>query len=79
MYKVIKTIAVCVIIGGFFWIYGSIGANDYALFNGEYMPLSETIKGMMTGAGVSLAGWIVYRFTDRMSKRRNTGDARKKR
>lgn len=83
MYKVIKTIAVCVIIVGFFWIFGTVGANDYALFNREVMPLSETFAGIMRGAGVSLAGGLLYFFTAYIQyekgKRRNTDKESKKR
>lgn len=83
MYKVIKTIAVCVIIGGFLWMFGTVGADDYATFNGETKALSETFTGILRGVGVALTGGIIYFITAYIQyekgKRRNTGNASKKR
>ena len=67
MYKVIKTIGICLImVGGI--IFGYEGADNYVTYYGETMPLAATLESLFHSVGVAMAGVILYVFAGRFRK-----------
>lgn len=75
--RAIKFLAIAAIITGAVYAFGSVGADDFATFNGGAVALRDTLQGVGIGAAIAGAGVITmfcakwYEYEQTQKKKRN--------
>lgn len=76
--KAVKLLSGMAIIAGIIYVFGAVGADDFATFNGEAVPFGQTSREigrglLIAGAGGIArfcAGWYVYEQKQKNKKGR---------